>query len=133
MKTTILMVLFAFGLATMASAQNNSDSFYENQARKDAQLEQSSTFSSLEDEKDFWNDQIRYETDLQNQNNEAYKVYIKEKRMAYSKHAENCNNNCTHTDYYYQQASFYFTYKADEHYSKEAIGALVQVASPRIF
>ena len=130
---TPLMVLFALGLATMVSAQDNTVSFYEKQARKDAHLEQTSTFSSLEDEKDFWNDQIRYETDLQNQNSAAYKVYMDAKRMAYSKHAQACDNNCVHSDYYYQQASFYFTYKANEHYSKEIIGAIVQVASPRIF
>src|SRR6056297_2513219 len=113
-----ITLIFALGLATMASAQENNISFFEEQARKDAQKEQSSVFANIEDEKDFWNDQIRYETDLQNQNSTAYKVYINEKRMAYSKHAEACNNHCKHTDYYYQQASFYFTNKTNEQSSK---------------
>lgn len=128
-----ITVLLTLGLATIAWAQENTVSFYKDQARKDAHLEQTSTFSSLEDEKDFWNDQVHYENDLKNQNNVAYKIYMDEKIKAYSNHAEACNNNCTHTDYYYQQASFYFTYKDSENNSKEAIGTIVQVASPRIF
>ncbi|NDV17182.1 hypothetical protein GO009_14245 [Muricauda sp. TY007] len=129
--TTLLTVLFALGLATVVSAQDNPVSFYEKLARKDAQLEQSSTFSSLEDEKDFWYDQVRYEKDLKTQDSKAYNIYMNTKRAAYSEHAESCRNQCTHSDYYYQQASFYFTYKSNQSLSKEAIGTIVQVASPR--
>ncbi|AEM70674.1 hypothetical protein Murru_1634 [Allomuricauda ruestringensis DSM 13258] len=131
--TTLLAVLFALGLATVVSAQDNTVSFYEKQARKDAQLEQSSTFSSLEDEKDFWYDQARYEKDLKTQDSKAYNIYMKAKRLAYSEHAESCKNQCIHSDYYYKQASFYFTYKDNQNLSKEAVGEIVQVASPRIF
>jgi len=130
---TLLTVVFILVLATIVSAQENELFFYEEQAQKDAHLEQTSTFSSLEDEKDFWNDQVRYEDDLKNQNSKAYKVYMNQKIKSYSEHAEACNNHCTHSDYYYQQASFYFTYKDNENSSKETIGTIVQVASPRIF
>jgi hypothetical protein len=38
-----------------------------------------------------------------------------------------------HSDLYYKQAGFYFIYSDDTIYSKEAVGTVVQVASPRIF
>ncbi|MDF0717651.1 hypothetical protein PY092_15920 [Muricauda sp. 334s03] len=127
-----LAVLFTLALVATASAQDNLP-FYEELARKDAHREQSSIFSNLEDEKDFWYDQVRYEKELKKQQSTAYKVYMEAKRVAYSKHAEECNNSCTHSDYYYQQASFYFTYKNTEIFAQEATDGIVQVASPRIF
>ena len=131
--TTLLTVLFALGLATVVMAQDYTVSFYEKQARKDAQNEQSAVFYNVEDEKDFWYDQVRYEKGLKTQNSKAYHIYMKAKRSAYSKHAEFCENQCTHSDYYYQQASFYLTYKDNQSLSKEAAGEIVQIASPRIF
>ncbi len=128
-----ITVWFTLGLAAMASGQEKDIPFYENQAWKDAHQEQSTSFSSLEDEKDFWQDQNRYEKDLKTKDNLAYHSYMIAKRAAYSKHAETCENHCTHSDYYYEQASIYFTYKNNENFSREAIGTLVQVASPRIF
>ena len=128
-----ITVLFTLGLVTMALAQDNTASFFEKLAQKDAQLEQSVSFSNLEDEKDYWNDQIRYEKDLKELDVRSYNVYMNEKRIAYSKHAEACNNHCKHSDYYYQQAGFYFIYKDTENYTKGATDGIVQVASPRIF
>ncbi|MBR9853157.1 MAG: hypothetical protein GYB37_01070 [Algicola sp.] len=128
-----ITVILTLGLATIASAQESDASFYEKQARKDAHQEQTIIFSSTEDEKDFWKDQIRYEEELKTKNLIAYQVYMNEKREAYSKHAHSCNNQCTHSDYFYEQASIYFAYKNNKNFSKEAIGAIVQVASPRIF
>lgn len=127
-----LAVLFTLALASTALAQDNLP-FYEEQARKDAYREQSSTFSSLEDEKDFWYDQVQYEKELKKQHGSASKAYMEAKRIAYSKHAEECKNDCTHSDYYYQQASFYFTYKNNEIFPQKAIDGIVQVASPRFF
>ncbi len=127
------MIWFTLGLASTVLAQEGETSFYEEQARKDALNEQSAVFYNVEDEKDFWRDQVRYEKDLKTQDSKAYNNYMEAKRMAYSEHAEFCKNQCTHSDYYYQQASFYFTYKDNQNFSKEATGEIVQVASPRIF
>ncbi|MCK0160931.1 hypothetical protein [Allomuricauda sp. F6463D] len=128
-----IILLLTFGLATMSTAQENQYSFYKAQAQSDAKYEQSFVVVSAEDEKDYWEDQERYERDLKNQNSEAYNVYMNEKRSAYTKHAQLCKDLCTHSDYFYQQASFYFMYKDNENNSKEAFGSIVQVASPRIF
>nr|WP_297786850.1 hypothetical protein [uncultured Allomuricauda sp.] len=128
-----ITVWLTLGLAAMAWGQKGEVPFYEKQAWKDAHQEQSTTFSSLEDEKDFWQDQNRYEKDLKTKDNIAYNIYMTAKRKAYSEYAETCGNDCRHSDYYYEQASKYFTYKESENFSREAIGASVQVASPRIF
>ena len=128
-----IAIWFTLGLATASIAQHNGLSFYQELARKDALREQTIAFSNIEDEKDFWNDQIQFENDLRVQNVPAYQVYMNEKRMAYSKHAEKGKNDCTHSDFYYKQAGFYFTYSDDTILTKEAVGTVVQVASPRIF
>lgn len=128
-----ITVWFTLGLAAMAFGQESNGSFYEKQAWKDARQEQSTTFSSIEDEKDFWQDQNRYERDLQTKNKLSYNSYMNAKRNAYSEHAETCGGHCTHSDYYYQQASVYFTFKNNGNFSRKAIGTIVQVASPRIF
>jgi hypothetical protein len=128
-----IAIWFTLGLATASMAQHNGLSFYKELARKDAHREQTVAFSNIEDEKDFWMDQIQFENDLKVQNVPAYQVYMNEKRMAYSEHAEKCKNDCMHSDLYYKQAGFYFIYSDDTIYSKEAVGTVVQVASPRIF
>ncbi|MFN3138036.1 MAG: hypothetical protein ACE37L_10140 [Allomuricauda sp.] len=128
-----IAIWFTLGLATIGTAQNSNLSFYKELAQKDALREQTIAFSNIEDEKDFWNDQIQFENDLRVQNVAAYQVYMNEKRVAYSNHAEECKNGCTHSDLYYQQAGFYFTYSDDTILTKEAVGTVVQVASPRIF
>lgn len=128
-----ITVFLALGLAAIASAQENDLSFYENQAKKDAYKEQTAIFLNVDDEKDFWQDQVRYEKELKTKNRLAYQVYMTSKQEAYSKHAHSCNNQCTHSDYFYEKASIYFTYKDNENISKGAVGSIVQVASPRIF
>ncbi|MHA7865428.1 hypothetical protein [Flagellimonas marinaquae] len=128
-----IAIWFTLGLATASMAQHNGLSFYQGLARKDALREQTIAFSNIEDEKDFWNDQIQFENDLKIQNLRAYQVYMNEKRVAYSNHAEECKNGCTHSDLYYQQAGFYYTYSDDTILTKEVVGTVVQVASPRIF
>ncbi|MBO0331195.1 hypothetical protein [[Muricauda] lutisoli] len=128
-----ITVWFTLALAAMALGQEKDVPFYEKQAWKDAHQEQSTTFSSLEDEKDFWKDQNRYEKDLKTKDDLAYNSYMVAKRAAYSEHAKTCGNHCAHSYYYYERASIYFSFEINENFSREAIGTLVQVASPRIF
>ena len=71
-----IVALFALGVITKISAQDNEIPFYEKQARKDAQHEQLSVFFSMEDEKDFWKDQTSYENDLETQDNASYHIYM---------------------------------------------------------
>ena len=127
-----ITLLFALGFFYTVSAQDGELSFYEKQAQKDAQNEQLSVFFSLEDEKDFWKDQKGYEKDLKTKSPLAYGAYMKAKKAAYSSHAESCKNDCTHSDFYYQQASFYFTYNGEQNILEEVIAETVQIASPRI-
>lgn len=127
-----IVALFALGVITKISVQDNEIPFYEKQARKDAQHEQLSVFFSMEDEKGFWKDQTSYENDLETQDNASYHIYMKAKQSAYSEHAQSCGNHCEHSDYYYQRTSLYFTYKAKQDILKEAIVEAQQIASPRI-
>ncbi len=127
-----ITLLFTLFLAATTSAQEDQYSFYKEQARKDANYEQSLVVVKAEDEEDYWKDQQRYENDLKKQNSTACMVYMNEKRAAYSEHAKLCGNHCIHSDYYYQQASFYFIYNTDnQNFTEETIGSTLQVASPR--
>ena len=127
-----ITLLFTLFLAAITSAQEDQYSFYKEQARKDANYEQSLVVVNAEDEEDYWKDQERYEKGLKKHDSTAYKVYMNEKRAAYSEHAQRCGNDCIHSDFYYQQASFYFIYSPEnQNFSKETIGLIVQVASPR--
>ncbi|MDF0707814.1 hypothetical protein [Flagellimonas okinawensis] len=129
-----ITLFFTLALAAMGMAQEGKDSFFRKQALKDAIREQSATYATLEDEKDFWQDQNQYEKDLESKDKDSYTVYMNAKRSAYSEHAELCGDHCTHSDFYYEQASYYFTYIGDKNFTKEAIaGSIVQVASPRSF
>ncbi|MCR9226715.1 MAG: hypothetical protein NXH90_04745 [Flavobacteriaceae bacterium] len=128
-----ILVLFALGAITNIFAQDNEISFYEKQARKDAQHEQLSVFFSMEDERDFWKDQSGYENDLETQDNASYHIYMKVKQSAYLGHAKSCGNHCGHSSYYYQRAGLYLTYNAKQDISKETIAEVRQIASPRIY
>jgi len=91
--------------------------FYAAMAQKDALFEQSIPLDVEEDEMDFWRDQKKFEQDLKQNNYTAYKAYLQGKNEAYYFHEQHCDSSCNHGEYYYLQASFYYTYGSKDYVS----------------
>lgn len=127
-----ITILFALGLATIGTAQETKDSFFRNQAVKDAHYEQSYTFANLEDEKDFWHDQHQYEKDLATKNIKAYSVYMRGKKAAYREYEKLCGDQCKHSKYFHDRSRVYISYTEDQFPLKEITSSVVQITSPRI-
>ncbi|WP_375323333.1 hypothetical protein [Flagellimonas sp. GZD32] len=109
---TLLIVLFVSVLAVQTSAQEKQVdiAFFEERAVIDATYEQSYMTTNIEDEGDFWKDQIQYENDLQQWSPKAFDVYLKEKSLAYIYHARSCDDHCNHSEHYIRQATYYMNY-----------------------
>ncbi|SDQ20564.1 hypothetical protein [Flagellimonas zhangzhouensis] len=125
---TLVMVLFVSVLAYQTSAQEKQVdvSFFKEKAKIDAHYEQSFIPLNEEDEIDFWNDQLQYESDLKQWDSNAYHVYLKEKSYAYSEYAKKCNQNCKHSEHYMQHAIFYIKYY-EYYYPRESSAMISEV------
>ncbi|WP_372974247.1 hypothetical protein [Muriicola sp.] len=115
MKTfkSIVILVFAFvvywGYTQGEGIPVDNLEFYQQMALSDAQLEASLRFSSLEDETDYWKDQLSFEKQLKEKEYSAYKTYIYYKRKAYHMHQEECDIKENHGKGYNIQALFYQT------------------------
>ncbi|GLU42939.1 hypothetical protein [Allomuricauda sp. NBRC 101325] len=125
---TLFMVLFVSVLAFQTSAQEKEVdvSFFKEKAKIDAHYEQSFIALNEEDEIDFWNDQLQYESDLKQWSSTAYHVYLKEKSYAYSEYAKKCDKNCKHGKHYMQHAIFYIKYY-EYYYPRESSAMISEV------
>jgi hypothetical protein len=135
-----LALITVLGFSVLVSAQEsktenttkiNKESYYQKRALEDAQYEQQFDAESKTDEDTFWKDQKQYEKDLKKRDREAYRAYIKEKKNAYARHYEHCDQHCHHSDYYYQHATFYY-YRYDSYPRRRTINTNVTVRTPRI-
>jgi hypothetical protein len=91
---------------------SKSQSFYMEQATRDAEYEHGLQFKNQSDEIDFWTDQRRFEHALSQKNLQNYKAYRQGKKRAYLKHTEICKVTCGHGDFYLRQASLYLQFDA---------------------
>jgi len=81
--------------------------FYQRMAISDALYEETLSFTSEEDEADYWKDQLNFEKQLKEVAYSAYKTYIFYKRKAYLDHQQDCDIARFHGKGYNKQASFY--------------------------
>lgn len=81
--------------------------FYLELGRKDATHELSFINGNLEDEKDFWVDQKRFEALLKKENPALYQTYINGKYEVYREHQILCGEPCYHSDEFARQSAFY--------------------------
>ena len=82
-------------------------SVFEQRAQEDAKMEQILQFSSVDDELDYWTDQLDFEKTLKKTSYKGYLTYIRSKKAAYVLHEITCNELCRHGELYYRQALFY--------------------------
>lgn len=102
----ILIVLILLPLGSTAQETRSELDFYVSLALKDAKVEQNTTALNIEDEKDFWADQLQFEKALRVKSPEAYKAYLSGKHIAYARHQKECQGH-EHSAFYYQRASYY--------------------------
>ncbi len=96
------------GLMAQQVATSSEINFYIHLAVKDAKHEHQLSYTKIEDEQDFWQDQKSYEASLEKQRPDLYLVYMDKKRAEYLAHQKYCEDNaCDHTDLYLKQASTY--------------------------
>lgn len=118
---TVFAIVF-FGIIANAGAQEarvrneariNSDqdytTYYQQRGAEDARYELEFQAKSKNDERAFWQEQKQYEKELKKENKHAYSVYIQSKEEAYANHYHHCNNQCYHSDAFYQHAEFYYS------------------------
>ena len=143
-----LFLVLAFTVMTTAEAQTtkvnaktqvevkNTNAYYQQKAREDARIEQEFRAESKREEKVFWNQQKEYEKNLKSQDRRAYRVYIEAKNDAYANHYQTCNGSCPHSDYYYQQAGFYYYEYHQPRYSgtstRATINTNIGVSTPAV-
>lgn len=89
-------------------AVRQNSSYYQTRAREDAQQEQQFQANSKKEERTFWKEQKEYEKNLKSDDRRAYRLYIEAKNDAYASHYHNCDGTCHHSDYYYQNAGYYY-------------------------
>lgn len=87
--------------------QNNNMIFFVERGKKDALIEQTLQLPQLEDEVDYWKDQRIFEKALKKMSYQGYQAYLNAKLVVYNDHAQRCDAQCVHGQYYYLQASFY--------------------------
>ena len=122
--------------ATSQVEIKQNSSYYQQRAREDAQHEQEFKAKSKKEERAFWKEQKEYEKNLKSENRRAYKVYIEAKNDAYATHYHSCNGDCYHSDYYYQNAGYYYYGYREPRYhntsSRTTINTNVGVSTPRV-
>jgi hypothetical protein len=118
----------------VAVKQNNS--YYQQRAREDAQLEQEFKANSKKEERAFWKEQKEYEKNLKSQDRRAYRVYIEAKNDAYASHYHNCDGTCHHSDFYYQNAGYYYSAYRQPRYSgtstRATINTNIGISTPAV-
>lgn len=107
---TFFLLLTFWGYTQMGEADKVILSYYQQRAISDAELEKTLKFSSVEDEVDYWKDQLNFEKQLKAEEYSAYKTYIFFKRKAYLEHQEECDILVNHGKGYHGQAFFYATH-----------------------
>lgn len=149
MKTvkTLLIILTVSFLPTMnaqeTSVTKNNEvettstlSYYQQRGLEDAQYEQSFTASSKAEEQAFWKEQKQHEKDLKKKNRRGYKIYIQAKNDSYAEHHDHCHGNCHHSDYWYQNAGYYYYEYRQPRYENRASGTRVNtqigVSAPQL-
>jgi len=109
-RFSLYMLLFVLlpgiGLA-QEQPMENVIAFYTQLAQRDAAYEYNISLSTLEDEKDFWKDQIRFEEQLADKNPMGYHIYLKTKSEAYRSYQKQCAGSCAHSEHYFRRAAFY--------------------------
>lgn len=111
-------------------------SYYQQRGREDAQYAQKFTASTKAEERVFWKEQKQYEKDLRKENRRGYKVYIQAKNDSYAEHQHNCNGNCHHSDYWYENAAHYHYEYRQPRYENRSSNATVKtqigVSAPKV-
>lgn len=85
----------------------NTIAFYTQLAQRDAAYEYHMSLRALEDEKDFWKDQIHFEEQLSKNNPRGYHIYLRTKSKAYRSYQKECAGLCVHSEHYLRRAAFY--------------------------
>lgn len=104
-----IMFLVCCFLVTVVSQLSTSEaSFFHDMGKKDARYELTLNSLSLEDEKDFWMDQKRFESLLEKQNPKGYQSYLNGKHLIYRNHQILCREeHCNNSDAFKQRMAFY--------------------------
>ena len=100
----LTLCLPVLGISQVESARAG---FYLELGKKDAKHELALIHSNLEDERDFWVDQKRFENLLKDKNPAWYQTYINGKYEVYREHQILCGESCTHSDEFIRQSAFY--------------------------
>ena len=111
MKRFSLHILLFSLLPFLGVAQEypleNTIAFYTQLAQRDAAYEYTMSLRALEDEKDFWKDQIHFEEQLADHNPMGYHIYLKTKSETYRSYQKQCAGTCAHSEEYLRRAAFY--------------------------
>lgn len=79
-------MLMSIGVLAQEENMGGDFEFYYNLGVKDAKYELSMESSNSEDEKDFWLDQMEFESRLKQENQKGYEVYVNGKSEVYLQH-----------------------------------------------
>ncbi|WP_243698814.1 hypothetical protein [Flavobacterium sandaracinum] len=83
-------------------------SYYQQRGIEDAQHEQQFKVKSKAEEREFWKEQKQYEKELRKKNRRAYHAYLQGKKDGYAAHHYHCGSHCNHSNYWYQNAGYYY-------------------------
>ena len=116
-------ILFLVCLPMMGFSQGSSSSsvFYLELGRRDASHELSKVHTNIDDERDFWIDQKRFEALLQQQNLDWYQSYVNGKYEIYKANQILCGENCLFSDELAKQSAFYLIIGKSEGRSELAV------------
>ena len=117
-------------------AINDNASYYQQRGMEDARYELQFEAKNKAEEREFWSEQKKYETNLKKKNRVAYKVYIESKRNSYAAHYDHCNDHCHHSEYWYQHAGYYYSEYREPRYESSMpatrVNTQVGVGLPRV-
>jgi len=102
-----ILLAFCLPLLGFSQVEKASNAFYLELGRKDANHELSLTHLSVEDEKDFWVDQKRFEALLKKKNRTWYQTYINGKYEVYRAQQIVCGESCGYSEEFARQSAFY--------------------------
>jgi hypothetical protein len=117
-KVALILLIFSFGPHMKAQQSRASDQgqvetksrmpYYQQRGLEDAQHEQELEVKSKAEEYTFWQEQRQYEKELKKNDRRAHRAYLQGKKEGYAVHHKYCDNNCHHSEYWYQHAGYYY-------------------------
>jgi hypothetical protein len=100
----------------------NELSYYQQRGLKDAQHEQQL--------------KVKGKNELRKNNRRAYNAYLQAKKDGYAAHHNQCDIHCNHSNYWYQNAAYYYYGYRQPHYENRAprssINTQIEVGMPRV-